>query len=178
MFANCKSWRPLQTGPNLMLKVTAASSGQVAPSLTLPYPRSWAEAVLPCPAETGAQSQKKGRVTSHVSSPARAAEAPGGHRGERSGGLRRRWGLCEACGCLGVTGCRLPRSRNIFGSGGLAQAMMVPFKACLGPWVTCPGPRPPHLATGVSTPGHRPSLKTLSVILESTALRDLHSRDT
>lgn len=59
MFANCKSSRPLQTGPNLMLKVTAASSGAGAPSLTLPYPHSWAETVLPRPIETSAQSLKK-----------------------------------------------------------------------------------------------------------------------
>lgn len=161
MFANCKSSRPFQTGPNLMLKVTGASSGAGAPSLTLPCPHSWAEAVLPRPTETIAQSLKKGRITSQVSSPARAAWIPGGHQGECSGGLRGRWGLCEASGCSGrrriLSGERLAATGQAaeisLDLEGLVQAMMVPFKTCLGPWVTCPGPRPPHLATGVPTRG-------------------------
>lgn len=36
---------------------------------------------------------------------------------------------------------------------GLGQAVMVPFRPCLGHWVTCPGPRPLYLATGAPTLG-------------------------
>lgn len=66
------------------------------------------------------------------------------------------WGLCEAGqgrarGCSGrrgfLSGEKLAATCQGADLEGLGQAMMVPFRTCLGHWVTCP----PNLATDVPT---------------------------